>query len=137
MVVDEVQDLTNVQLALALRMLRKPGRFLLCGDANQIVHPNFFSWAQLKTLFFGDGVAAPGDLVHVLRANYRNAAGVVELANRLLRLKQLRFGSIDRESNYLVESASDEPGTVDLLPRRLGAPRASSTARPGPRARSR
>lgn len=114
-VVDEVQDLTNVQLALALRMLRKPGRFLLCGDANQIVHPNFFSWAQLKTLFFGDGVAAPGDLVHILRANYRNAAGVVELANRLLRLKQLRFGSIDRESNYLVETASGEAGTVDLL----------------------
>lgn len=115
-VVDEVQDLTNVQLALALRTLRKPGRFLLCGDSNQIVHPNFFSWAQLKTLFFSDGVAAPGELVRVLRANYRNAAGVVDLANRLLRLKQLRFGSIDRESNYLVETASDEAGTVDLLP---------------------
>jgi hypothetical protein len=115
-VVDEVQDLTNVQLALALRTLRKPGRFLLCGDSNQIVHPNFFSWAQLKTLFFGDGVAAPGELVHILRANYRNAARVVDLANRLLRLKQLRFGSIDRESNYLVETVSGEAGTVDLLP---------------------
>ncbi len=114
-VVDEVQDLTNVQLALALRTLREPGRFLLSGDSNQVVHPNFFSWAQLKTLFFGDGVAAPGELIHVLRANYRNAAGVVDLANRLLRIKQLRFGSIDRESNYLVETVSGEAGTVDLL----------------------
>jgi DNA helicase IV len=87
-VVDEVQDLTNVQLALALRTLRKPGRFLLCGDSNQVVHPNFFSWTQLKTLFFGAGVSAPGELLHVLRANYRNAAGVVGVANRLLRIKQ-------------------------------------------------
>lgn len=115
-VVDEVQDLTNVQLALCLRLLRAPGRFLLCGDANQIVHPNFFSWAQLKTLFFSDGVSAPGELIHVLRANYRNAAGVVDLANRLLRIKQLRFGSVDRESNYLVETVSGEAGAVDLLP---------------------
>ena len=115
MVVDEVQDLTNVQLALALRTLRKPGRFLLCGDSNQVVHPNFFSWTQLKTLFFGAGVSAPGELLHVLRANYRNAAGVVGVANRLLRIKQLRFGSIDRESNYLVESVSEEPGTVELF----------------------
>jgi hypothetical protein len=34
--VDEVQDLTNAQLALVLAMLAKPGRFLLCGDSNQI-----------------------------------------------------------------------------------------------------
>jgi Ankyrin repeats (3 copies) len=114
-VVDEVQDLTNVQLALALSTLRKPSRFLLCGDSNQVVHPNFFSWTQLKTLFFGAGVSAPGELLHVLRANYRNAAGVVGVANRLLRIKQLRFGSIDRESNYLVASVSEEPGTVELF----------------------
>jgi hypothetical protein len=42
-VVDEVQDLTVVQLALVLQSLKKPGQFLLCGDPNQIVHPNFFS----------------------------------------------------------------------------------------------
>ena len=58
-VVDEVQDLTNVELALILRLLRRPGQFLLCGDSNQIVHPNFFSWAQVKTLFFAAGAADP------------------------------------------------------------------------------
>ncbi|HPB76892.1 MAG TPA: hypothetical protein PLY96_16785, partial [Chromatiaceae bacterium] len=51
-VVDEVQDLTNVQLLLILRSLRDPRAFLLCGDSNQIVHPNFFSWAKVKTLFW-------------------------------------------------------------------------------------
>jgi AAA domain len=44
-VIDEVQDLTAVQLALVLVCLKTPGQFLLCGDSNQIVHPNFFSWA--------------------------------------------------------------------------------------------
>ena len=51
-VIDEVQDITTVQLALVLKTLKKPGHFLLCGDSNQIVHPNFFSWSQVKSLFW-------------------------------------------------------------------------------------
>jgi hypothetical protein len=51
-VVDEVQDLTNIQLLLILRALRDARGFRLCGDSNQIVHPNFFSWAKVKTLFW-------------------------------------------------------------------------------------
>ncbi|HJW57359.1 MAG TPA: hypothetical protein VJ577_19015 [Burkholderiaceae bacterium] len=32
-VIDEVQDITSVQLALVLKTLKKPGHFLLCGDS--------------------------------------------------------------------------------------------------------
>src|SRR5207244_905433 len=49
--VDEVQDLTNVQLALVLAALKTNGKFVLAGDANQIVHPNYFAWAKVKSLF--------------------------------------------------------------------------------------
>ena len=31
---------------------------MLCGDSNQIVHPNFFSWSAVKSLFFTEQVAA-------------------------------------------------------------------------------
>jgi len=114
-VIDEVQDLTNVQLALLLKTLQRPGNFMLCGDSNQIVHPNFFSWAHLKSFFFEHGAAAARDITRILQANYRNAPQVTDLANRLLRLKQRRFGSIDRESHYLVESAGTTTGQVVFL----------------------
>ncbi len=39
-VVDEVQDITNVQLLFLLSSLKTPGNFILSGDSNQIVHPN-------------------------------------------------------------------------------------------------
>lgn len=116
LVVDEVQDLTSVQLGLALRTLRKAGQFLLCGDSNQVVHPNFFSWAGVKTLFFEHEELAPRREVHVLRANYRNSFAVTDLANRLLRVKLARFGSIDRESHFLVEARRENAGSVELLP---------------------
>jgi len=114
-VVDEVQDLTTVQLALVLKTLAKPGQFLLCGDANQIVHPNFFSWSAVKTLFWQDEALGRAQNISVLRANFRNGQAVTELANRLLKIKHARFGSIDRETNFLVQSCSSQTGSVQLI----------------------
>jgi len=116
MVIDEVQDLTSVQLALLLKTLAKPGQFLLCGDSNQIVHPNFFSWSAVKTLFWQDESLARSQTISVLRANFRNAQAVTQLANQLLKIKHARFGSIDRESNFLVQATAQAGGAVQLLP---------------------
>ena len=116
-VIDEVQDLTAVQLALVLACLKTPGQFLLCGDSNQIVHPNFFSWAAVKTLFWRGlaGDAAQRSQLQVLQANFRNTQAVTGIANALLKIKQARFGSIDRESNFLVTSTSGDAGEVTLI----------------------
>ena len=116
-VIDEVQDLTPVQLALVLALLKTPGQFILCGDSHQIVHPNFFSWAALKSLFWHGlaGAAAQRQPLQLLQANFRNTQVVTALANRLLQIKQARFGSVDRESNFLVRSTAADAGQVQLL----------------------
>ena len=51
-IIDEIQDFTNIQLMLILKSLKMANQFILCGDSNQIVHPNFFSWSKIKTLFY-------------------------------------------------------------------------------------
>ncbi|MBK9362209.1 MAG: AAA family ATPase [Rubrivivax sp.] len=116
-VIDEVQDLTPVQLALVLALLKHPGQFILCGDSHQIVHPNFFSWAALKSLFWQGlaGDAAQRQPLKLLQANFRNTRAVTALSNRLLKIKHARFGSVDRESNFLVRSTSAVAGEVRLL----------------------
>lgn len=115
-VVDEVQDFTVAQLRAVLASLAKPENFLLCGDAHQIVHPNLFSWAKLKTFLYHtrQGAQIP-DTIRILQANFRNSQAVTAVANRLLLLKQRRFGSVDKESNYLVTSQSEEAGLVQLV----------------------
>ena len=115
-VIDEVQDITTVQLALVLKTLKTAGQFLLCGDSNQIVHPNFFSWAQVKSLFWRDPALAERQELRVLSANFRNGLEATRVANQLLKIKQRRFGSIDRESNFLVQAVGAEAGTVALMP---------------------
>ena len=114
-VIDEAQDLTPAQLALVLKALKDPNGFMLCGDSNQIVHPNFFSWSQVKSLFWRDPELAARQDLRVLTANFRNGTTTTRLANALLKIKHRRFGSIDRESNFLVEAVGGETGTAALL----------------------
>jgi hypothetical protein len=112
-VIDEVQDLTNIQLHLILRSLKTPANFMLCGDSNQVVYPNFFSWSHLKSMFYQSDLK--GDEIKILSANYRNSQTISELANRLLKIKYARFGSIDKESNYLVSTVSETKGEVAIV----------------------
>jgi len=115
LMIDEVQDMTNIQLKCALASLKNPAHFILTGDSNQIVHPNFFSWSKIKTYFYHSGDAKEQDNpIKILRTNYRNSLNVIELSNNLLKIKNTRFGSIDRESNYLVDTVSHETGEVLL-----------------------
>jgi len=116
-VIDEVQDITSVQLALILQSLNEGGTFMICGDSNQIVHPNFFSWAKVKSFFYQQrhSESFTHDLVTILNVNYRNSPQVTEVANRLLKLKNSRFGSIDKESNYLVKSNAHQQGQLYFL----------------------
>lgn len=113
-VVDEVQDMTTIQLKLLLSSLKIPGNFLLSGDANQIVHPNFFSWSKIKTLFYKDK-QADYNIYRILTTNYRNSQWITELSNKLLLIKNARFGSIDKESTYWVDTKSPVKGEVNLL----------------------
>lgn len=112
-VIDEVQDLTNVQLMLILKSLQTPTNFMLSGDSNQIVHPNFFSWSKLKTMFFQTDMK--GSIMRILKTNYRNSAIINDLSNNLLRIKNARFGSIDKESTYLIDTVSKTKGQVNFF----------------------
>jgi hypothetical protein len=61
------------------------------------------------------GDKAQNQTLSVLQANFRNTKAVTELANGLLKIKQARFGSIDRESNFLVDCASNQEGKTRLV----------------------
>lgn len=112
--IDEVQDITGIQLKCIMQSLTNTGHFILTGDSNQIVHPNFFSWAKIKTYFYRHGT--DNKEVRILQTNYRNSPQVVHLSNLLLKIKNARFGSIDKESNYLINTVSAQQGEVQLLP---------------------
>jgi len=118
-IVDEVQDFTNIQLHIILKSLKKPANFMLCGDSNQVVYPNFFSWSHLKSMFYQNDVKS--NEIKILHVNYRNSQTISGLANLLLKIKNARFGSVDKESNYLVNTVSEAKGEVVFIENRGNA----------------
>ena len=111
--IDEVQDITGIQLKCIMQSLNNKSNFILTGDSNQIVHPNFFSWSKIKTYLYQQGT--DNKQVQILQVNYRNSPQVVRLSNDLLKIKNQRFGSIDKESNYLIDTISTQKGEVLLM----------------------
>ncbi len=105
-VIDEVQDFTNSQIST---ILKNGKNFILSGDSNQIIYSNFFSWSKLKNMLFKTDEKSQ---ISILRENYRNSKSITEISNKLLKIKQLRFGSIDKESNYLIETISKKDGEI-------------------------
>jgi hypothetical protein len=114
-VVDEVQDITNIQLQIILKSLKNFDNFILCGDSNQIVHPNFFSWSGLKSMLYDSASLETKRVTRILQSNFRNSRSITDLSNRLIKIKQKRFGSIDRESTYLMNSLSEDAGEIVFL----------------------
>ena len=108
-VIDEVQDFTNIQIFFILKSLKNPQNFIFAGDSNQIIYANFFSWSKLKEMLFEQ---IKDTQVKILSKNYRSSNSVTHISNRLLKIKQLRFGSIDKESNYLIDKSSSIEGRV-------------------------
>ncbi|WP_253302393.1 UvrD-helicase domain-containing protein [Wolbachia endosymbiont of Psylliodes chrysocephala] len=119
-VVDEVQDLTESTLKLILKSLKDghKNNFLLCGDVNQVIHPSFFSVSRLRSFLRKGG----GHELRIctLEKNYRNSKQVIELANRILHLKNYCFASEDKmtakeKENFFMESGTENTGNVSFI----------------------
>lgn len=85
-ILDEVQDMTEVNLALMNAMSLK----LFCvGDALQMINPSYFSFAYLKRLLYTEDTTDVKELAN----NYRNTKKIADIIGSLGTLNVSRFGT--------------------------------------------
>ena len=89
-VCDEVQDFTDMQLAMLFRLATDPLRTVLTGDPKQIINPSGFRWEEVRARYYERGLPVP-DVIN-LSINFRSVGNVVALANGLLALKRSLVG---------------------------------------------
>ena len=89
-VCDEVQDFTDVQLALLFRLAADPRRTVLTGDPKQIINPSGFRWEEVRARYYERGLQVP-EVIN-LSINFRSVGNIVSLANKLLLLKRKLVG---------------------------------------------
>ena len=89
-VCDEVQDFTDMQLALLFRLAGDPRRTVLTGDPKQIINPSGFRWEEVRARYYERGLPVPP--VISLSINFRSVGNIVGLANDVLLLKRALIG---------------------------------------------
>jgi tetratricopeptide (TPR) repeat protein len=98
-VCDEVQDLTELEVAFVLSLSSQPdlAGVLLTGDTQQIVNPSGFRWAEVRRLTAKAARLRAAPPVLRLRRNLRSVRPVVELGNALLLLRREVFGRTEED----------------------------------------
>ena len=120
-VCDEVQDFTEIQLELLIRLLARDGQILCAGDLNQMISPSGFRWEDLTTRLYKKDLTWTKENLPV---NFRSTGKLVSLAVNLLKLKfQLLSESQPHEEvpantsgelARLVEASKDDLKQINL-----------------------
>jgi len=104
-VADEIQDLTELQTYLLIRLARNRNHILFSGDINQTIRPTYFHMGRVESIMKVSNTHLAFDK-HLLVRNYRSALEVVELANGLIDLRVQVLGR--HKGNDYKESAVRE-----------------------------
>ncbi|HEY9766209.1 MAG TPA: UvrD-helicase domain-containing protein, partial [Chroococcales cyanobacterium] len=108
---DEVQDFTELHLELAFRLLDRSGTLFCTGDLNQVINPSGFRWEEVKKQFFRRSLAIPE--MNSLSTNFRSAGSIVELSEGLLDFRQRLLGGLSERAQSACLLSGDIPGLIE------------------------
>lgn len=106
-VVDEVQDYTELQLFLIYNLCSNKNAFVFAGDIHQVINPTVFNHERLKKLFLNEAGTDTLLRVRPLNSNYRCQQGIVDAANRLSSLRRKIVGR--KDSQFEEEEHAHDP----------------------------
>lgn len=115
-VCDEVQDLTQIQLHLLMRLVTADAHLFFAGDLNQLVSPSGFRWENLKTEFFNTKRQV---VQKTLNFNFRSVGTLVQLASQLLKLRSRLLEEKNNKLEPVVSSYGECARLIEASPNTL------------------
>lgn len=101
--IDEVQDLSEMQIFALMQLSNKLGEIFMAGDISQVINPTFFKGGRPGVILRNRmKVDWNKENVIVLNENYRNSKDIVEVANKLVNIRKEKLGSY---SEYIFEDS--------------------------------
>jgi len=107
--VDEVQDLSELQIYLLLSLKRNQANFndyFFSGDIHQMINPTYFSFSRLRMPFHYQQV---DNELQILEKNYRSQAHIVRLSNKMGELCKTYIGAKDNFSAIPLQKVGKLP----------------------------
>ena len=111
--VDEIQDLTEIQIYLMYKLVKNPMNILFSGDFNQTINPTFFNTTRIESLFMNKSY---NDKFHkkVLSSNYRSSKEIVALCNEVANLRINKLYK-NKRNDYLEKAIRENTNKPFLL----------------------
>lgn len=114
-VVDEVQDLTEVQIFMIIQLLENNGIIVFTGDIHQTINPTFFSISRLRDYFYASSLSSTQTEKEntckleqaYLSYNFRSQKEIIELANRLSKIRQRKVSKFQIETEIEQKALKD------------------------------
>lgn len=129
-IVDEIQDYSELQIYLLAKLSRDGIRIIFAGDEHQNINPALFSEKRVESML--------GEMGNKLKTvylskNFRCQQFVVDVANSVAELRREKIGSRSIESEQKGESERREtkPYRLDYSPENLRAIASEISAHPG------
>jgi len=97
-VIDEIQDLSELQIKAVLSLLEIKEHIVFCGDIHQIIQPTIFSTSRIKKLFNNK------IKIKYLTTNHRSQGEIVDFSNKLAYLRRNIIGNRKKETEIREEA---------------------------------
>lgn len=113
-VIDEIQDLSELQIYLISKLVQPGGKIVWAGDINQTIYPTFFNFGRLKNLYYTYNKEITNK---VLTKNFRGTKQITQLINNLVEERQKYIGTSAYDYEEVALKDGSEPQVLDFKPR--------------------
>ncbi|MGL4653781.1 UvrD-helicase domain-containing protein [Cetobacterium sp.] len=110
LIIDEVQDLTEVQIFALTSLVKSKENLFLAGDIHQMINATFFNFERMRNLFYTKYNQRVN--LKILSKNYRSCKKIVDLANYFADLRSSYIGNLGNDDYK--EIAIQKEGEVNL-----------------------
>ncbi|WP_297597234.1 UvrD-helicase domain-containing protein [uncultured Cetobacterium sp.] len=91
-IIDEIQDLTELQIFSLISFAKSKDSVFLAGDIHQMVNSTFFNFERIRNLFYSK--FKKNINIKILSKNYRSGKKIVDLANYFSTLRATYIGNL-------------------------------------------
>lgn len=110
-IVDEIQDLTEVQIYMLFLLSDKKG-LIFTGDPNQVINPTFFKIGRLEKLFTDNAVKS---FKTRLNENFRNSTDITKLINLVNEIRDEKLPARHHEDKIPEITRNNNAGKFGII----------------------
>ncbi|OON96504.1 MAG: hypothetical protein ATN31_01785 [Candidatus Epulonipiscioides saccharophilum] len=112
-VIDEIQDLSELHIYLISQLVKPSGKIVWAGDMNQAIYPTFFNFGRLKNLYYTYDKQLENK---VLTKNFRTTKQITNFMNLLVKNRQKYIGSSSYDYHEVALQEGVTPKVLNFLP---------------------